>query len=130
MTPQRQAVLDAVRESRNHPSATEIFERVRRKHPHIAYGTVYSALAALVRAGLISELKFGNGASRYDARTETHHHALCTVCGRLLEIEVDLDRAQQAAAAKQTGFLITGHHIQFVGVCRDCQEGKRDAART
>lgn len=76
LTPQRRAVLEVVRRSEDHPIAAEIFQRVQALHPGIAYGTVYTALRALTSLGLVQELTFGDRASRYDGRIETHHHAL------------------------------------------------------
>ena len=48
-TTQRSAVLDAVLTSDQHLTAGEIFERVRRRDPRIAYGTVYRTLHLLAK---------------------------------------------------------------------------------
>ena len=64
MTPQRQAILDAVRASHNHPRAADIFERVRAVLPGIAFGTVYNALHALADHGVILQL--------FDVKDPTH----------------------------------------------------------
>lgn len=124
LTHQRQAVLDVVRAATDHPTANEIFGRVQALHPGMAYGTVYTALKALVNHGLIQELTFGDGASRYDGRVEHHHHVLCQLCGKLGEIEIGLSDVQWAAVLKQTDFAIQTHHIQFVGYCSDCRRIK------
>ncbi|MDH7569405.1 MAG: transcriptional repressor, partial [Armatimonadota bacterium] len=55
LTPQRRAVLETVRESREHPTAQEILQRAREKQPGLSYATVYNALDYLVRAGLVHE---------------------------------------------------------------------------
>lgn len=99
----------------------DIFRRVQAVHPGIAYGTVYTALGALVKMGLVHELKFGDGASRYDGRMEPHHHALCLECGALAEVEIALLRSQWAEVGDQTGFEIRHHHIQFTGYCPRCR---------
>src|SRR5215216_4314022 len=78
MTPQRQAILDAVRSSHDHPRAADIYERVRTVLPGIAFGTVYNALHALADSGIILQLSFGDRASRFDGRNDRHDHALCT----------------------------------------------------
>lgn len=121
LTPQRLAVLEAVRQASDHPTALEIFRRVQAAHPGIAYGTVYTALNALVKMGLIYELKFGDDASRYDGRMEPHHHALCLRCGALAEVEIALSDGQWAQVTEQTGFDIQHHHIQFSGYCPRCR---------
>jgi Fur family peroxide stress response transcriptional regulator len=120
MTPRRQAVLGVVREAGDHPTAGQIYERVKRRTPHLSYGTVYNALAALVRQGQVLTLSFGEGASRYDGRRDHHDHSLCLGCGRLEDVEIRMPATWIVAAAAQTGFRITGHHIQFCGYCPEC----------
>lgn len=121
LTAQRLAVLGVIRQSADHPTANEIFQRVQAVHPGLAYGTVYTALRALVTEGLIHELKFGAGASRYDGRLEHHHHALCLDCGALEEVTVNLPAEELNAVARQTGFDLKRHHIQFTGYCAACR---------
>lgn len=121
LTPQRRAVLQVVRDANDHPSANEIYQRVQTIQPGIAYSTVYNALNVLVAGGLIQELKIGDQASRYDGRTETHHHALCLGCGILAEVEMALTERQWSEVAEQTGFAMKNYHIQFTGYCPQCR---------
>lgn len=122
LTAQRRAVLEVVQQSDDHPTASEIFQRVQSIHPGMAYGTVYTALRALVNEGLIHELKFGDAASRFDGRVEEHHHALCLHCGAIAEVEVALTPEQTGRAAEQTGYDLRNHHIQFTGYCPNCKD--------
>jgi Fur family peroxide stress response transcriptional regulator len=122
MTPQRQAVLDAVRASDDHPRASEIYDRVRRLMPGIAFGTVYNALNTLAEQGIIRQLTFGDAASRFDARVERHDHVVCTQCGNLADVHASPPAAAVRDAAKQTGFAIHGHHTQLMGLCAACRE--------
>lgn len=122
LTPQRRAVLEVVRAANDHPTANEIYQRVQKILPGIAYSTVYNALNVLVEGGLIQELKFGDEASRYDGRLEEHHHALCLGCGKLAEVEMALSDSQWSEVAQQTGFEMKHYHIQFTGYCPQCRE--------
>ena len=121
MTPQRQAVLDAVRASEDHPRASEIYERVRRVLPGIAFGTVYNALNALAEQGVIRQLTFGDAASRFDGRVDRHDHALCTRCGNLADVDVPPPAHAVRQAALRTGFAIHAHHTQLLGLCSSCR---------
>lgn len=125
LTPQRQAVLDVVRASKNHPTAMEVLEQVRARQPQIAYSTVYTALTALVEAGLLMELRIAGHPARYDARTEAHHHALCTRCGRIVEAELALTHEQWRQLARQTGYRVEDVHIEIYGLCPECQNRAR-----
>ena len=128
MTPQRLAVLEAVRSSDDHPRAADIYERVRRTLPGIAFGTVYNALNALAEQGIVRQLAFGDAASRFDARTDRHDHAVCTRCGSLADVHAAPSPATVRAVADRTGFAIHEHHTQLLGLCAGCRgQGETDA---
>lgn len=74
VTPQRHAILEAVITLGNHPTAEQIFDYIRRKHPAIATGTVYNVLDVLVEKGLVRRVKTDKDAMRYDANMLKHHH--------------------------------------------------------
>jgi Fe2+ or Zn2+ uptake regulation protein len=121
MTTQRAAILEEVRKAEGHLTAGEIFERVHRKYPSIAYGTVYRTLHLFAERGLILEFPFGDEASRFDKRTDRHDHVRCTVCGSLQDVDVPTVLFAQHVASEQSGFRIVGHQTVFAGVCPHCQ---------
>ena len=119
-TTQRAVVLDVVKQSDEHLTAGEVFERVRQRDPKVAYGTVYRSLHLLVQHGLIQELTFADQASRYDGRTERHDHVHCMACGLLLDVEVPMALTAKHIAEERSGFTITSHHTVFAGTCPEC----------
>ncbi len=121
MTPQRAAILEEVRSATGHLTAGEIFERVHRKYPSIAYGTVYRTLHLFAERGLILEFPFGDQASRFDKRVDRHDHVQCLICGTLVDVDVPTALFAQQVAAEQTGYRISGHQTVFTGVCPVCQ---------
>lgn len=129
MTLQRQAVLEVVRESTDHPTAMEIFQRVRARYPQTAYSTVYTALNALVEAGLVTELRIGRHPTRYDGRTEHHHHALCEGCGRVLEVDGALCDCQIRTIHEQTRFQVRRVYVEIRGLCPDCSAERNRESR-
>ncbi len=121
LTPQRAAVLDVVRAARDHPTAREIFARVRLRLPGIGFATVYRALNLLVGHGQVRELALGDGtAARYDGNTRPHQHVLCTGCGAAVDIWVALPEDAARAAEAASGFAVTGYELQFLGRCARC----------
>jgi len=122
-TAQRASVLEVVRHSESHLTAGEIFERVRRRDPHIGYGTVYRTLHLLAEHGLIQELTFADQASRYDGRVERHDHVHCQACGVLLDVDVPVAFMAMHVASEQSGFEIDSHHTVFLGTCPSCRAG-------
>jgi len=122
LTRQREAVLQVIRKSENHLTASEIFAAARKALPSISYATVYNSLKYLKDAGLILEISFGNGASRYDRETDRHDHALCMSCGKLVDFDLTVTKDLVRAAVRQTRFKPETIHLTLRGLCPDCRE--------
>jgi Fur family ferric uptake transcriptional regulator/Fur family peroxide stress response transcriptional regulator len=130
MTPQRQAVLDVLASSRDHPTAAEVYERVRGVQPGIGAATVYRSLALLVESGQALELSLADGSSaRYDGNVSRHDHVVCVGCGHAVDVETPLPDREVRALSERTGFAITGYDVQFRGRCPDCSD-RSDPTRT
>ena len=123
LTPQRRVVLQVIQESDNHLTANEIFEDARRLRPSISFATVYNSLRYLKDAGLIHEISFGNGASRYDRMTDRHDHAICTSCGKLVDFDLTATAELLRAAARKSKFKPESIHLTLRGLCPDCRDG-------
>lgn len=121
LTPQREAVLQAVRASERHLTASEVYESARAILPSISYATVYNSLRYLKDNGLIAEIYFGRGASRYDAMIDRHDHALCLKCGKLSDLELELTDELMALAAKRSGFETHSVELTLKGLCDNCR---------
>ena len=74
VTPQRIAVLEALNNLRDHPTADKIKEYVVKNHPNIAVGTIYKTLETFVEKGLVKKVKTDKDVMRYDAILDKHHH--------------------------------------------------------
>lgn len=130
-TKQRQLVLEAVQVSDDHPTAAQVYQRVRRRYPGIAYATIYNALRWWVERGELREFTFGDAAARYDRNCGRHDHVICTRCGNLLDVSVSLPRKILERVRRHTGVEINSHHVQFLGLCPDCapRRSKRSSPR-
>jgi len=123
LTANARAVLNVLRESERHPTAQEVYDRVRLTRPRIGLATVYRILGQLERQGMIKVWGYGSERARYDARTHRHDHAYCTTCGVLLDIPVEivLPRETLEQAARAAGIVMGSHEIRMYGQCRACQ---------
>ncbi len=83
VTPQRLAVFEAVDILHDHPTAEEVSQFIRIKHPDIALGTVYKTLETLAERDILKRVKTDSGLLRYDAVKENHHHIYCALCDRI-----------------------------------------------
>jgi len=122
------AILDAVQSSQKHPTALDVYESVRQVRPRIGLATVYRILHQLTTQGLIKEFGQTSDCSRYDACTYRHDHAICTECGALLDIplEIQLSMEELRAAAQATGLELGSHEVRIYGRCTACQTRRNE----
>ncbi|GIP38850.1 transcriptional repressor [Paenibacillus sp. J31TS4] len=121
LTKQRKVILDLLQHSDDHPTASEIIERLRDQGHHFAYGTVYNSLKYLTEMELIRELKLGETASRYDARTDDHHHIVCKRCGKVDEVLTEVPAEWLKAVEQETAYRVDHAHVVLEGVCPACR---------
>jgi Fur family ferric uptake transcriptional regulator/Fur family peroxide stress response transcriptional regulator len=115
-------VLEVLRAANDHPTASEVYERVRAVSPGIGSATVYRALALLVASGRALELNLGNGtASRYDANTNRHDHVVCASCGRAVDVDLPIPPGMLEEISLISGFSITSYDLQLRGICPSCR---------
>lgn len=122
LTKQRAAILQVIREADEHLTANGVFENARRILPGISFATVYNSLRYLKEAGHIGEISFGNGASRFDAMTSRHDHAICTKCGKLVDMEIELPAEVVNFAAQFSKFKLESIELTLRGLCPECDK--------
>ena len=120
LTRQREVVLRVIRDANAHMTANEVFASAKSLLPSISFATVYNSLRYLKEAGHIAEIKFGDGASRFDRTTHRHDHAICTVCGKLVDIEMDVPADILKRAARYSKFKPESIEFTLRGKCPDC----------
>jgi Fur family transcriptional regulator, peroxide stress response regulator len=121
MTKQRQAVLRVIREADRHLTASDVFENARRILPGISFATVYNSLRYLKSEGLIGEVHFGTDAARYDRKLDRHDHAICTGCGDLVDLELQIPDTLVKKAASLSGFEPGSIEMILRGLCPKCK---------
>ncbi|MFD2672513.1 Fur family transcriptional regulator [Marinicrinis sediminis] len=122
MTPQRHAILSYLLDTKKHPSVDEIYRALEGKFPSMSVATIYNNLKVFLEAGLVRELTYGDGASRFDAEMSDHYHAICTQCGKIDDFEYPPLLDAEQCAHDKTGFEIQYHRMEVYGICSHCQE--------
>lgn len=122
LTKQREVVLQVIRTEKEHLTANEVFDKAKQLLPGISFATVYNSLRYLKEAGHIAEISFGSGASRFDSMTSRHDHAICTKCGKLVDMELDLPAELVSRAAEFSRFKPESLELTLRGLCPDCTE--------
>lgn len=122
MTSQREIILAELRESRQHLSADELYERVRKFMPRISLATVYRNLETLSEAGMIAKLEISGRQKRFDADIHPHDHIYCVRCHRVDNIDFDRKMVDEIVIASDKGYRITGYRVEFTGICSSCRD--------
>jgi Fur family peroxide stress response transcriptional regulator len=122
LTPQRMAVLKTLAVSDGHPSVEQIYERIKPDFPMTSLATVYKTVTLLKEMGEVLELGFGDGSNRYDGnKPYPHPHLICTRCGAIEDLDVDALSEIPQRIARDTGYRIVSHRLDFFGLCPKCQ---------
>ena len=119
---QRTALLELLKSTKSHPTASWIYDELKKEFPDLSQGTVYRNLSVLAEQGLVQVLRSGSTFDRFDADTSAHYHVVCTVCGKVEDVAMKADAAGETSAARATGYRIEGHRLDFYGVCPACQK--------
>ncbi|MFY9189586.1 MAG: transcriptional repressor [bacterium] len=121
LTPQRRAVLKALNDTMaEHPTAEEIHAQARKYYSSIGLATVYRTLELLTELKILSPILVPKGSTRYEAAHGQHGHFICLSCGRIFDVDEELNRYTNAVE-KEGEFTVTSTSVQLFGYCRDCK---------
>jgi Fur family peroxide stress response transcriptional regulator len=119
LTPQRRAIIQALFDDETHPTAEQIFTRVRQDMPDMSHATVYNTLRELVEMEVLQELDLGLGERHYDFTTDSHAHLICLGCGRVEDVPYD-GEVIALPTEHDHGFHVMDCNVIFRGYCPDC----------
>ena len=120
VTAQRLAVLGAVARQ-PHVTADRVAEVVRAEIGAISLQSVYDALGLLVATGLIRRIQPAGSPARFEDRVgDNHHHLICRICGRVVDVECATGSAPCLKAVDDKGYEIDEAEIAYWGRCPDC----------
>ncbi len=120
MTNQREMILQELKKSKDHLTADELYERVKKKMPRISLATVYRNLEILSEVGLIGKLEVSGRQKRFDWDTREHDHVHCIHCHRVDNLELDRSKLGIITPESISGYKITGYRLEFSGLCAEC----------
>jgi len=124
LTPQRLALVHLLSRDDTHPSADQIYARLRAEYPTVSLATVYNTLDMLVELGEALTLDLSEGCTRYDVRRpNAHPHVVCRVCGRVADLEIEGLKRFVAEARTSSAYGDLQPRIHFDGVCPSCAIG-------
>ncbi|KAA6451180.1 Fur family transcriptional regulator [Bacillus swezeyi] len=118
VTAQRVLILKTIISLNGHPSA----EDIHRELPYMSLPTIYSNLKLFVKLGILNELPYGDGKSKYEMFKTQHYHVICKSCGKMVDLEYPHLKEVEHAAAQITHFKVNTHYLGIYGVCTTCQD--------
>lgn len=124
-TKQRQMLLELIKGTSGHLNAEEIYKKLKRKFKRLSLGTVYRNLRILRDRGLIWELDFGKGLSRFDGIVHPHYHFICNSCQKVFNIRIPAIKELDYKVRELTGFQVDHHRLEFFGLCDICKKRLR-----
>ena len=129
ITAQRLAVFRAV-SSQPHITADAVAEVVRAEIGAISLQSVYDALGVLVAEGLIRRIQPAGSPARFEDRVgDNHHHLICRICGRLVDVDCAVGSAPCLTAVDDRGYEIDEAEVAYWGRCPDCQRQPQDRSQ-
>lgn len=102
----------------SHPTVEEIYKTVKPSMKKISYATVYNVLNDFLERGLVKEVSTSEDAKRYDGHTAPHVHLICTSCGKIEDLYIDLNSIVKEV--EKTGFKVEEVSLNVYGICKDC----------
>ncbi|GAA0383535.1 Fur family transcriptional regulator [Streptomyces luteireticuli] len=120
-TKQRAAVAAALDEVDEFRSAQELHDMLKHRGASVGLTTVYRTLQSLADAGEVDVLRTSEGEAVYRRCSSGHHHHLvCRMCGKAVEVEGPAVETWADSIAREHGFVDIAHTVEIFGTCGDC----------
>lgn len=123
-TKKRELILNIL-EASNKPLTAEDIYALTSKELHMSFSTVYRSLSALTEKNVIMKELRQDGKTYFQLNSHNHkHHLICTICGEVTQIDQCPLHELEDKLVEQTGYIITGHNLEFCGVCPKCSKNR------
>ena len=122
LTPQRVELVRLIAVSEGHPSAAQLYAKIKERFPTMSHATVYKTLALLKEMNQVFEIDLRED-SHYDGnRPQPHPHLICMKCNKIVDGEFSLDGQVIKKLEEESGYTILRPQISFYGLCSECQK--------
>jgi len=122
LTPQRVELVRLIATSEGHPSAAQLYAKIKKHFPTMSHATVYKTLALLKEMNQVLEIDLRDD-SHYDGnRPDPHSHLICMKCNKIVDGDLEFDLASIKKLEKTSGYQIVRPQISFYGLCPDCRK--------
>jgi len=119
---QRDKILNILQSTDTHPTASWVYDELKKEFNNLSMGTVYRNLNILIDQNLVKKIEAGSSFDRFDGNTEPHYHFFCRKCGSVYDLPIDPITDIDLKARLVSGFKVEAHEVKFFGVCSYCLE--------
>lgn len=120
VTPQRIAMLHTLATGRHLATCQSVWRRAKRMTDGLGLVTAYRILERMRDSGLVEQVDI-RGIAHFGVADRHHEHAICQRCGAIEATDRCLLDTLTGTRLRGTGFLVQGHRVDLLGVCRACQ---------
>ncbi len=115
-TQTRKKIFTAFEHFQKPVSALELYSFLKKQ---VNLTSIYRNIELMKKTSGIVEIDFGDGKKRYELSKNHHHHIICENCGTIRDLKIKDETIFNKA--NNQGFLIRKHHLEFFGLCKNCQ---------
>ncbi len=120
-TSQRIVVYEALWKAGSHPNVSDIHKYASKTDPTISLATVYKNLQLFSEIGLVREMGFRDGSTRYDPDVDFHINLVCNKCGLIEDFDCVSFEEIAPNLYQKAGFEVQSHNFEVRGFCSKCK---------
>jgi Fur family transcriptional regulator, peroxide stress response regulator len=117
---QRERILGILRSTKTHPTASWVYDELKKEFTNLSMGTVYRNINILIDQNLVQKIESGSSFDRFDANVEQHYHFICKECGSIDDLPISAFDDLNEKINQMTGYQAEKHRLDFHGVCPGC----------
>jgi Fur family peroxide stress response transcriptional regulator len=127
ITPQRCAVYEKLIRSKNHPTAEQLYQAVKKEFPNVSFDTVNRTLLTFAEIGLVEIVQTKGAPRRFDAIAESHHHFNCVSCGKIVDFHDEEYDSLKVPKHLEDKFAIFAKRVVLTGLCGQCRKKNKES---
>ena len=118
---QRENIKKGLEEFCIHPTAEELYMKLKPNNQNLSLATVYRNLNQLAELGEIKKIEGLSGKVHYDHNNHEHFHIICEKCSRIMDLPAEMADSLKNMLKNQNEFTVTSYDIAVKGICKDCK---------
>ena len=122
ITPQRTAIYQELLGASDHPSADLIFQRVRKRFPHISLDTVNRTVLSFADLGIVKVVEGYGKPKRFDPNIEKHHHFQCIKCHKIIDFHNKAYDRLEIPNGIKNKLAVFNKKVVLEGLCEKCRK--------